>query len=424
MYALLDEDDHDRTSQFLGWWFFMTIVLSIITGLLGVIGPFTLFNTLFLLSFVWYRIICALAPFKTGRICLRATALGVLLMSLWIFVDVRTEFRSADFPVLDNSTSSIRILDLYPANSRWEIQADLRTVQLEDHPSFEALSYEWGDQRRSHTIILGGKPFRVTANLWKALHNVRHERQPRSLWVDALSIDQENLDEKSAQVPLMSLIYRRAETVLVSLGKHPLPHWIRDSDPATWTSSWRKDKAQAYWETTSFWLRRLMLEEYWKRCWVVQELGSGMKIDIYAERKPIPWSKFIDLIDMYASTYPTTTLPNRVLRFETLRQALYRDGQTYALTQLLEDFKDSFCSVKLDKILAFTGMAVDCSGDCLPVNYTAGPLSLYKSIIAFRNASTSKSSDSAIEMVHFAALVRRLLSRKHTRTRTSYKKPG
>ncbi|KAH7141766.1 heterokaryon incompatibility, partial [Dactylonectria macrodidyma] len=93
-----------------------------------------------------------------------------------------------------------------------------RTVRLEDNPAFEALSYEWRDPGKSHSISVGGKRFRVTANLWNALHNVRHETEARAIWVDAISIDQTHLDEKSSQVPLMSLIYRRARSVLIFLG--------------------------------------------------------------------------------------------------------------------------------------------------------------------------------------------------------------
>lgn len=167
-----------------------------------------------------------------------------------------------------------------------------------------------------------------------------------------------------------------------------------------------------------------MIEEYWKRCWVVQEIGSGLSIEVYPGRKPIPWNKFVKLTSMFTSKNPTSILANRVLRFDSLRKALYDDGQTYVLGQLLENFKDSFCSVNLDKILAFAGMAVDCQGECLPVDYAGGAAPLYKALISFQNSTTHLDPNKAIEMIEFAALARRLLSRQQTKMVKEYKKPG
>jgi hypothetical protein len=374
--------------------------------------------------FVYLRSLQALHEFRGCRFVIRCIAFVAILLNLWYFVDLRGEFTPMDLPPLDNSSSSIRILDLWPADEQWGIEADLRTVRLADHPTFEALSYEWGDPKKSYSISVRGKRFRVTANLWNALHNVRHETVTKALWVDAICIDQTNLDEKSSQVPLMSLIYRRAGTVLISLGKHAPPRWFEESDPSTWTSSWVESTVSSYWETTSWWLQQLMMEEYWKRCWVVQEIGSALSIEVYANRKPIPWNKFIELSNIFVWYSPPSDLANRVLRFDSLRKAMYQDGRTYVLGQLLEDFKDSFCSVNLDKIFAFAGMAVDCEGECLPVDYAGGSAPLYEALISFQNSTTHQNPDRAIEMIHFAALVRRLLSRKQAKVMKEYEKPG
>ncbi len=42
---------------------------------------------------------------------------------------------------------------------------------------------------------------------------------PITLWVDAICINQDDSDEKSAQVAIMSVIYRMAEDVLIFLGE-------------------------------------------------------------------------------------------------------------------------------------------------------------------------------------------------------------
>lgn len=401
-----------------------TIPLGIVLAFVWAFGPVLVYFVVWFLSYRALRIVESLYEVQFGRVALRTVAVATIACSLWYFVDLRQEWTPLDLPPLSNSSSSIRLLDIRPAGVRWRIEAELRTVQFEDNPAYDALSYEWGNPRKSHSISVGGKRFRVTENLWKALHNVRHETEPRTLWVDAVCIDQTSLEEKNSQVPLMSLVYQRARRVLVSLGKHVPPRWIEKSDPSTWKGSWALQTASEYWESTHYWLVQLALEEYWKRCWVVQEIGSGLTIDVYAGRQPIPWTEFAKLMRLYAEEVPSSPLPERVLRFDDLRRALYHDGETYVLAQLLDSFRDSFCSVDLDKILAFTGMAVDCRGECLPVDYAGGVKPLYEAIVSFQNSSTNQNFNGAVEMVYFSALVRRLLSRQQRKITKEYDRPG
>ena len=56
-------------------------------------------------------------------------------------------------------------------------------------------------------------------NLYQALRRLRWFRDPRLIWVDAICINQSDVDEKSQQIPLMGRIYRNAASVLVWLGE-------------------------------------------------------------------------------------------------------------------------------------------------------------------------------------------------------------
>jgi hypothetical protein len=58
----------------------------------------------------------------------------------------------------------------------------------------------------------------VTRNLYEALDALRFTAHPRKLWVDALCIDQANLEERASQVNIMRKIYKEADKVLVWLG--------------------------------------------------------------------------------------------------------------------------------------------------------------------------------------------------------------
>lgn len=69
-------------------------------------------------------------------------------------------------------------------------------------------------------IILNGKTgFSITRKLWLALRRIRPETNIRLLWIDAICIDQDNVEERTGQIKLMSHIFRHASRVIVWLGK-------------------------------------------------------------------------------------------------------------------------------------------------------------------------------------------------------------
>jgi len=59
----------------------------------------------------------------------------------------------------------------------------------------------------------------VSPNLESALRRFRHESSPRTLWIDALCIDQNELSkEPQTQIPNMAQIYSQASQVYIWLG--------------------------------------------------------------------------------------------------------------------------------------------------------------------------------------------------------------
>src|SRR5699024_9944047 len=84
---------------------------------------------------------------------------------------------------------------------------------------YGALSYVWGIDVKPQSIMLDGCTFPVTSNLHAALINLRDHQIDRVLWVDAISINQDDQDEKSKQIPLMRTIYAQAAHVIVWLGE-------------------------------------------------------------------------------------------------------------------------------------------------------------------------------------------------------------
>ncbi|KAK8068576.1 hypothetical protein PG996_007688 [Apiospora saccharicola] len=83
---------------------------------------------------------------------------------------------------------------------------------------YEALSYTWGDATDKVPISVNDGPVSVTKNLEVALRHLRRESETRTLWVDALCINQSDVAEVSAQVQRMWAIYEHAGRALVFLG--------------------------------------------------------------------------------------------------------------------------------------------------------------------------------------------------------------
>lgn len=84
-----------------------------------------------------------------------------------------------------------------------------------------ALSYNWGDSACTKTIILNGEPFQVTKNLYIALdknRTVEIFNTRYMLWVDAICINQEDLQERNLQVQRMQHIYKQGFVTYTWLG--------------------------------------------------------------------------------------------------------------------------------------------------------------------------------------------------------------
>lgn len=69
-------------------------------------------------------------------------------------------------------------------------------------------------------IVMNKKIHTVSENLYNALLHLRLGDRPRWLWVDAICINQEDMAEKSFQIPMTTSIYRNAQKVVTWLGEH------------------------------------------------------------------------------------------------------------------------------------------------------------------------------------------------------------
>ncbi|KAI1349340.1 heterokaryon incompatibility protein-domain-containing protein [Xylaria sp. FL0043] len=122
------------------------------------------------------------------------------------------------YPPLPEEPLAIRLVVLLPSTKRYsDIICRLCTGIL-GRDKYEALSYVWGDASRKRSITMNDEPFEATENLEKALRNLRSRDHPRVLWIDSMCINQNEVNERNAQVRKMDLIYSRSQRVIVWLG--------------------------------------------------------------------------------------------------------------------------------------------------------------------------------------------------------------
>ncbi|TGJ79444.1 hypothetical protein E0Z10_g9318 [Xylaria hypoxylon] len=129
---------------------------------------------------------------------------------------------------LDPSKKQIRLLTLL--NGEWDdrIKCELHVVSLDDQPKYEALSYVWGPPIDLVDIDVNSIAFSATPNLHAALKRLREQipgarsnGDSRTLWVDAVCINQKDAEEKRHQVQLMGEIYSQTAHGLLWLGEEP-----------------------------------------------------------------------------------------------------------------------------------------------------------------------------------------------------------
>lgn len=123
------------------------------------------------------------------------------------------------------SLDSVRLLSLMPNRD----EAAPLECQLHEYPLqgsgkethlYEALSYVWGSfDDPPQCIFINGHYLPITANLHSALLHTRNHTFQRTLWVDAICINQEDEQEKSLQIQMMAKIYSQADRVIVYLGE-------------------------------------------------------------------------------------------------------------------------------------------------------------------------------------------------------------
>lgn len=87
----------------------------------------------------------------------------------------------------------IRTCTLYPGTGDESLRIELEPYQLDsDDAEYEALSWIWGSPSNSTVLVYKGQNISTRKSLDDALRDFRYADRTRTLWVDALCINQED----------------------------------------------------------------------------------------------------------------------------------------------------------------------------------------------------------------------------------------
>jgi hypothetical protein len=83
---------------------------------------------------------------------------------------------------------------------------ELKTELFEVHntllgtTNYDAVSYIWGSGERDRIIVLSGRPFLVTTNIYNVIYRSSSYFGKRVVWIDTICINQDDVTEKESRI--------------------------------------------------------------------------------------------------------------------------------------------------------------------------------------------------------------------------------
>lgn len=201
-------------------------------------------------------------------------------------------------------TNEIRIISLHPGRDPEPIRCSLRNVHLGDRVSYESVSYCWGLNKPEAEVVCDDGVIPITKNLYALIRRLRRQDDARNLWVDAMAIDQANVEERSQQVTLMKDIFQLSRCTVVWLGEEAqnshlamrllrhLAQTAEERGPHSWKSHVSRSLPPLYhpaWRALS----ELLQRPWFSRAWIVQEVAVSSDILVVCGAESVPWDNFV-----------------------------------------------------------------------------------------------------------------------------------
>ena len=186
---------------------------------------------------------------------------------------------------------------------------ELEEVELDKKASYDALSYAWGQDQMSS---VPDRPMRmkrrtsgitqivvVTRSVESAVQRLRSDGYDRAIWIDQISINQEDWEEKSRQMQIMGKIYEASSVVMVWLGLksngssdcsdsdeamrflQQLVRGLNDGEePEKYTNQGNQMRAA----------RELLTRMWFDRAWTLEEAANAKECKVYCGNEVIDYN--------------------------------------------------------------------------------------------------------------------------------------
>lgn len=213
-----------------------------------------------------------------------------------------------------SGTRSIRLVRISPGDEG-SMLCSLVPAGLDDtDTSYLALSYAWGDPKKTQAISCNGEEFQATESLVGAMKQLRKLYPGRPFWIDAICINQQDLAERSAQVQLMRDIYKSAENVVIYLGEYcngldrAMDLFNRlDKEAIVWEADKKaensrdiRDRFPAVYDEVWYRFHNLFNRPWFSRIWIIQEvvMASGDP-DVLCGPFKLSWSTVVRVSNFF-----------------------------------------------------------------------------------------------------------------------------
>ena len=173
------------------------------------------------------------------------------------------------------------------------------------------------------------------------------------IWIDAISINQEDNFERGQQVAVMAQIYKCSFQLTIWLGDTELPDCTGWPFAQSWDAFIRDEIPQPDSRERSV-IEKMVKHQWFRRRWIIQEVSHTRKRTIWIGSKKIPWNNFCAVVERLKIVKPSSPL-------HTDHAASFLRGANpkYSLLQNLLVWSHAKCGDPRDRIYALLSISDD-----------------------------------------------------------------
>jgi hypothetical protein len=215
------------------------------------------------------------------------------------------------------SSDYVRLLTLVGDGKNFH--GSLEEFRRDTLPDFSALSWCWSSRgaKQVNAFTCDGQQFPVSQHLYELLSCLapKNAGSVVKLWIDAICINQDHIEEKNVHVAHMHKIYGQARNIIVWLGAPedgsdlvmdpkkisqlnkglqilPGPNIAGPNIAQNMTATDLPPAEDQIWKA----IGRLCDRDWFYRTWVIQEIALARRAELVCGTQRIDWDEFVNLV--------------------------------------------------------------------------------------------------------------------------------